>query len=447
MLPYVTPDVIPSSGNAFTAQIFAAVTLKSPQMAKTLTVRALENIKSGDARKEIADGLMRGLFFVLQPTGKASWAVRYRFARQTRKLTLGTYPAIDLKTARELASRALVKVASGEDPAAKKQAAKKTERPSADRDLVEKVVNSFIERYAKPNTRSWVETERMLKKDIVGAWKGRHLSEISRADVHELLDSIIDRGAPIAANRILAALRRMCAWSVERDIIKVSPCDDVKAPSAAKSRERILSDDELREVWQACHKIGWPFGPLVQLLILTGQRRDEVAEMQWSEIELQAKTWTLPRERAKNDVEHVVPLSAKALEVLHGLPRIASKAGYVFTTNGTTPVSGFARAKERLDQALAAVSPDMPHWVIHDLRRTFASGAARLGTKLEVIEKVLNHVSGSFSGIVGVYQRYSFADEKREALEAWGQFVHQLVSDQSMDNPGILKRTRTRKQT
>ncbi len=403
-------------------------------MAKALTVKALENLKPGEARREVPDGLIRGLFFILQPTGKASWAVRYRSGRQTRKLTLGTYPAIDLKAARELASHALVKVASGDDPAAEKQAAKKSERPAADRDLVEKVVETFIERYAKANTRSWRETERILKKDVVGSWKGRHLSEVNRADVHELLDKIVDRGSPIAANRSLAALRRMCSWAVERDIVEVSPCDGVKAPSLARSRDRVLTDEELRAVWQGADAIGWPFGPLVKLLILTGQRRDEVAEMRWSEVEIETKTWTIPRARAENGVEHVVPLSDAALEALKALPRVSSKAGYVFTTNGETAVSGFARAKQRLDEALRTLSPDMPPWVIHDLRRTFASGAAKLGINLPVIEKILNHVSGSFRGIVGVYQRHSFADEKRAALEAWARHVGAIVSGKPAAN-------------
>ncbi len=403
-------------------------------MAKALTAIALKNLKPSEVRKEVPDGLIRGLFFVLQPTGKASWAVRYRSGGQTRKLTLGTYPAIDLKAARELASHALVKVAAGDDPAAEKQAAKKTERQTEDHDLVEKVVETFIERYAKPNTRSWAETERSLKKDVVGAWKGRHLSEIGKADVHELLDKIVDRGSPIAANRTLATMRRMCSWAVERDIIKVSPCDGVKAPSVARSRDRILSDEELRSVWQAADQIGWPFGAIVKLLILTGQRRDEVAGMRWSEIDLNAKTWTLPRERAKTNVEHVVPLFDEAIAIIATLPRMSSKAGYVFTTNGTNPVSGFARAKQRLDHELAKMMPDMPPWVIHDLRRTFASGSAKLGIRLEVIEKILNHTCGTFRGVVGVYQRHDFADERRNALQTWARHVDGITSGKQAEN-------------
>lgn len=402
-------------------------------MAKALTVKGIDAVKPAQIRREIPDGLIRGLFFIVQPSGAMSWAVRYRFNGLPRKLTLGTYPAIDLKAARELAQRALVAVAAGDDPATAKQAAKAAARAPKDGDLVEKVVATFVERYAKANTRegTWKETERLLDKEVVGAWKGQHLSSIGRADVHGLLDGIVDRGAPIVANKTLAALRRMCGWAVEREIITASPCEGVKAPSVERSRDRVLADDELRRVWTACEAIEWPFGPLVQLLILTGQRRDEVAEMRWSEVDLEGKTWILPRARAKNDQAHVVPLSDQALRVLGALPRVGVKDGFIFSTTGELPVSGFSRAKQRIDREIAdaAEAQDvLAPWVIHDLRRTLASGMARLGVNLPVIEKVLNHQSGSFAGIVGVYQRHSFADEKRHALAAWGAHVERILT-------------------
>jgi integrase len=235
---------------------------------------------------------------------------------------------------------------------------------------------------------------------------------------------VVDGGAPIAANRVLAAVRKFFNWCVARDILAASPCAGVKPPTAERSRDRVLTDDELRLVWAAAEKLGGTFGPLVKLLALTGQRRDEVARIKFEEINFDARLWTLPPARTKNNQPHEVPLSKPALAVLQRLPRTV-ESPFVLTTNGgASPASGYSKNKRRLDALLPA---DMPSWRLHDLRRTAASGMARLGINLPVIEKVLNHASGSFAGIVGVYQRHSFADEKRHALEAWGNFVEALV--------------------
>ncbi len=403
-------------------------------MASELTPVAIERMKPGASRREIPDGRIGGLYLIIQPSGAKSWAFRYRAAGVPKKLTLGKWPMVDLKTAREHATQAYLSSQRGGDPAAERVAARVASRApkvSADRDLVEEVVDAFIRRYAKPNQKSWAETKRILDREVVNrpegqGWRGRHLAEIGRADVHELLDGVVDRGSPIMANRVLAALRKMCAWSVDRGIITASPCTGIKAPTAERSRDRVMSDDELRGVWAATDAIGWPFRDLVRLLLLTGQRRDEVGRMRWSELDLDGKTWTLPRERAKNGVAHVVPLSEPVLAILSALPRIGA-SDFVFTVTGRTAVSGFSNAKERID-ALLAVShgEPVPAWVFHDLRRTAATGLARLGTALPVVERVLNHVSGSFGGIVGVYQKHGFADEKRHALNAWGAFVERL---------------------
>jgi integrase len=412
-------------------------------MAKDLTIKALENLKPGAARREVPDGHTRGLFYVLQPSGAASWAYRYRAAGKPRKLTIGPYPNIGLSDARKLASDAANVIARGDDPATQKQAAKIAAREVANetRDLVENVVETFIERYAKPNTRSWQETARMLRKEIAGPWRGRRLSNIGKVDVHDLLDKIVDRGAPISANRILAALRRMCSWAVERDLIKTSPCDGIKAPSAIVSRDRVLSDDELRLVWGAFEKTGWPFGPLGKLLLLTGARLREIGEMRWSEIDLTTKTLTISKERSKNGLAHEIPLSAPAIGILESLPRIdgaKGAPGFVFTTTGKTPVSGFSRAKEQIDAAIFdalrrnATDPDKveapEHWTIHDLRRTAASGMAGIGIAPHVVEAVLNHKSGTIKGVAAVYNRYSYSTEKRAALEAWARALDAIVT-------------------
>src|SRR5262245_18774930 len=221
--------------------------------------------------------------------------------------------------------------------------------------------------------------------------------DITRRDVLDILDRVVDGGAPIAANRVFAAVRKFFNWCVARDILAASPCTGVKPPTAESARDRVLSDDELRLVWQAANKLGGTFGPLVKLLALTGQRRDEVAQMRWNEIDIDNRLWTLPPARVKNNQPHEVPLSGAAVTVLNNVPRAAGSP-YVFTTNdGASPASGYSKGKRRID---ALLPRDMSPWRLHDLRRSTASGLARLGINLPVIEKVLNHASGSFAGIV-----------------------------------------------
>jgi integrase len=309
-------------------------------------------------------------------------------------------------------------VAEGRDPAGEKTQAR-TLQP----DTVETVAQQFVERHCLRNNRpsTAAVTQGLLNLYVLSRWRNRLLRDITRRDVRDLLDRIVDAEKPIAANRTLAAIRKLFNWALERDIIDASPCAGIKRPSLERSRERVLSDDELRAVWQAAGRLNDPFGSLVRLLVLTGQRRGEVAGMRWSELDLEGALWKLPAGRVKNAKGHDVSLSRAALDLLAGLPRIGD---FVLTLDGTAPVRDYARGKRRLD---ALLPPDMPPWTLHDLRRTAATGLARLGVNLVVIEKILNHVSGSLAGIVGVYQRHEFADEKRAALQQWADHVERLV--------------------
>jgi len=390
-------------------------------MARGLTVRAIETAKIASARREVPDGLLTGLYLVVQPTGKRAWCVRYRHNGRSRKLTIGPWPAVDLSAARNLGAKALRAAAEGRDPATEKKQARAMRA-----DGIEAVASRFIELHCRRanRPRTAEETARLLKLHVLPRWRGRLVGEITRRDVLEILDLVVEAGTPIAANRTLSAVRKMFNWCVARDIITVSPCAGVKPPTPERSRDRVLTDSELRLVWQAAGAIGYPFGSAVELLILTGQRRDEVAKMEWSEVDLNARLWILPRGRVKNNQQHEVPLSDAAVAVLGEFPRIGTR--FAFTTTGECASNGYSKNKRRLD---ALLPPDMPPWRLHDLRRTVASGMARLGINLPVIEKVLNHSSGSFAGIVGVYQRHSFAEEKRVALNVWGRFVGGLVSE------------------
>jgi integrase len=385
-------------------------------MKKALTARRVVAVAPGASRQEIPDAYLPGLYLVVQPSGAKSWAVRYRHNGRPRKNTLGPYPAVDLKTARQLGAKALRAAAEGRDVAAeKKQAAK----PAGN---VETVVEEFVERHIRRTYRQRPsrEAERLLRVHVVAAWRGRPIGSITRADIRAMLDKIVD-DAPIMANRVHSITRKLFNWCLEREILPASPIAGIKPPAAESSRDRVLTDDELRRVWGAAEEMGFPFGPLVELLILTGQRRGEVAGMEWAEIDLEKRLWTLPRERVKNDRRHEVPLSAQSIAIIKQVPRISDR--FVFSLDGEKPINGFGKNRDRIN----ALLPGMPPWTIHDLRRSAASGMARLGVTLPVIEKVLNHVSGSFAGIVGIYQRHDFADEKRNALETWGNHIAGLT--------------------
>jgi integrase len=404
---------------------------KAPRRtSKPLTIKAIENFKPGASRREVPDGEVRGLYLQIFPSGKASWAFRYRFGGRTRKLTIGASPEIGLKDARDLARAAHLQIASGEDPGAVKQAARTDAKALPARDMVEKVAAQFLTRHVKnlgAATRN--EVGRVIAKEILPAFRGRRVSEIKRSDVIEWLDAIVDRGAPISANRALSWFKGLCNFAVERGVLDVSPIAAIKAPSPETPRDRVLSDDELRSVWEAADALEPVYAGFIKLLILTGQRRSEVAEMRCAEIDLENRVWLLPKERAKNGVEHSIPLSDQAAEILKALPRIAG-SDFVLTLNGRNPIRGTPLIKRRIDR----LAPPMPPWVLHDIRRTVASGMARLGINLPVIEKLLNHVSGSFAGIVGVYQRHSFSDEKRAAITAWARHVEAIVNGEAVRN-------------
>ncbi|ULO23138.1 site-specific integrase [Methylocystis sp. SB2] len=409
-------------------------------MAKVLTQVAIEAIRPGSARREVPDGKVTGLYLVIQPSGARSWALRYRFGAHPRKLTVGGFPAVSLADARKAAQAALGELARGNDPAAQKREAKVAAKATAlaekraELDVVEKVVDEFIERYAKPNTRDWKETQRLLRKDVVAAWKGRRLSEIGNADIHRLFDKMVDRGAAVTANRVFAQFRKLCRWAVSRGIIEKSPCEGIEAPTTERPRDRVLDERELSVVWRAAGELGFPYADIVRLLVLTGARRDEVAHAQWSEIDLEKRLWTLPAERSKNRRPHSNPLAPAAVEIIKGLPRFEG-SDFLFST-GKTPPSGFSKAKARLDVLVAEHNggAPIPHFVIHDIRRSVASGLASIGIPIHVIERCLNHVSGSFGGIVSVYQKHSYADEMRAALEAWSRHVDRIVSGAAAGN-------------
>jgi integrase len=383
-------------------------------------------------RVEYFDASFPGLALRVTANGGKSWCTFYRFNGRLRRFTIGAYPAIKPAQARREAAAALDRARGGVDPAVEKRTRRYARAPEADTFGV--LVQDYLERYARKNTApgTFKETKRVLESEDLAEWRNRPISEISRRDAIDVIDRIAKR-AEVQANRTLARLRALLNWAVEKDRLASSPIIGMKPPTKERARDRTLSDDELRWFWSACEAIGWPFGPLAKLLLLTAQRRDEVAGIEWPEIHLDQTTWTMPRYRAKNDRTHAVHLSEAAIEVLRSVPRVGS--GLVFATNGR-PVSGFSHGKNRLDAEMLKAKGDelgdtaevIPHWILHDLRRTAATGMARLNIPPHVVDKVLNHVSGTIRGVAAVYNRFEYLDERRAALDAWGRHVSNLVS-------------------
>ncbi|MDQ7775557.1 MAG: integrase family protein [Paracoccus aminovorans] len=346
-----------------------------------LTAATVEKMQPTDRRQEIPDSLCTGLYLVVQPTGKKGWQVRYRHGGTHRRMTLGGYPILSLADARARARDVLAGATEGRDPAAEVKAAK-APKVRNDDDTVDAVIDLFLKRHASRNRRV-DDVAAMFKREVRGKWGQREIQTISKRDVIDLLDGVVDRGSPVTANRLRAHLNTLFNWAKGRDVIHTNPLDGIKPPAPETARERVLDHDEIRLFWSAAEQVGYPFGPIYQLLLLTGQRLREVAEMSWQELD--GAMWTLPGARAKNGDEHTIPLSTTAQTVIDDLPRVGR---LLFTTTGTSPVSGFTRAKERLDKLMietankdlpkGADPVEIPPFTIHDLRRTAATGMASL---------------------------------------------------------------------
>ena len=389
-------------------------------MAKRLTALAVANLKPHAARYEVPDG-STGLRCVVQPSGARGWCVRFRRPdKRPAKLTLDS--TFSLAAARAAAAAALHDVAAGKDPAALKLAAKATATQTAAEvaaDTVERLAADFIEKYAKRRTRpnTQRQTEHVLRDIVLPAWRGRTVHDIRRRDVIALIDHVAE-GRPVQANRTLAILSKFFKWMMGRDVIVASPVAGVPRPAKETARDRSLSDAEIKALWLACDAVGGPMASCIKVLLLTGQRRSEVAGMRWDEVA--GELWSLPPSRVKNNRPHSVPLSRQVLAIIEAMPRIGD---HVFTLNGVRPLTSFSSFKQEVDAVMALSQPVV--W--HDLRRTCAAGMQRLGVRVEVIERTLNHRSGAYRGVAGVYQVDAMDEARRDALQRWADHVDAVV--------------------
>lgn len=441
-----------------------------------LTDGAVTAIQKGARDIYVWDTALPRFGIRVTPAGARIYLVQYRAKgapgspTKTRRISIGVHDGDlwNVTKARAAARRLLAPVDLGRDPFGEREAdraaklhadrAAKAEEEARERHIEQRQRDNFAsvtERYVElkaKNNRSWAETERLLRFGEVrpeasakrrsgrphssdgpgpmGAWRDRHISEIRRADVADLMDTIGKR-SPAVARATYAALRGLFAWCLERDLIETSPCHGFKAPPRPKARERVLADSELHLIWRATDSLGPPFGPIVQLLMLTGQRRAEVAGMAWAELDLQARIWRIPGERTKNGKAHELDICPEAVEILEKVTRTGP---LVFPARGEGAARGFSATKRRLDQLIDELRRkdaedageelrEAAPWRLHDLRRTAATGMAALGFPPHVVERVLNHVSNTQSGLVGVYQRHEYRHERKAASTAWGARV------------------------
>lgn len=345
---------------------------------------------------------------------------------RARRLTLGRYGSISLAEARVKYTEAKKAVEDGRDPAADKVEHNRAER---DAETVAELVELYLAKWARPRKRSAHEDERILYKDVVPIWGKRRAKDIRRRDVIALLDAIVERGAPIQANRTLACVRKMFNWAVKRDLLDASPSVQIDRPADENIRDRALSDEEVKTFWNGLEKgaMTASIRLALKLQLVTGQRRGEILSAEWSEIDIEDKVWTIPAEKAKNNLLHAVPLSPLALKILGTIKRDGGESGLVFPSprKKDCPITGRAVTNAvRHNLHLIGVFDVTPH----DLRRTAATQLSKLGTSRVVLSQILNHMDKS---VTARYDTHRYLPEKRAALDRWAAHLEAVISGEA----------------
>jgi integrase len=343
---------------------------------------------------------------------------------------IGSYPAMTLAKAREIARSWREDIRQGVDPKAKEEQRRREEEKRR-ADTVQAAFSAFAAEHLA-RLRTGEEVKKTFARHVLPTWGARPVREIRRADVKGLVCKV-HADAPIASNRVLAAVKTFLGWCAQEELIEASPAASVKPLAAETKRDRVLSDLEIRAIWQACEELG-VFGRYFRFLLATGARRSEAAAATWSELDLGQRLWTLPQSRSKNKRQHVLPLNSVAIDILGECPRAGE---HVFTTNNKTAICGWSKAKATLDrlagerlQALAADRGEeqpaqIAEWHLHDCRRTFATNLAQLRVDRETVRELLNHSDAS---VTATYDRWRRQPEKIAAMDAWGRRLQSIVN-------------------
>lgn len=375
-------------------------------------------------RRDVWDAIVPGMALRVTDTGVRSFVVMKRLpgAKTPVRRTLGTYPALSLAKARELARLALEDIAAGVDPKIRQAEARAAE-DRARNDTFAWAYRKFDAAHiCSKRSGTQDEMRRTLEKRCLPRWRNRALSSITRRDISDLLDDIATK-APVAANRAQTILGTFFRFCVGRGYIVGNPIAGMgRMANEGQGRDRKLTDDEIRAIWRACDEVPQPFGPFVRMLFLTAQRRNEIATMERAHIDWDRKTWTIPAHLTKANREHRVPLSDPAISMLTELKQTG---GFYFTTNGKTPISGFSKWKAALDE-----KSNVADWTLHDIRRTVATRLEALGFSDAAIKAVLNHSPRTDKGVTARYARHDYIEEKKVALATWAQRLSLVLNPQ-----------------
>ena len=355
-----------------------------------------------NGQQEYPDGKVTGLRLRVGAGGTKAWIFRARTGDRTVNKKLGSYPGMNLTEARAAALKLIAAIARGGSTEA-------VERTFG------AVAQHWIKKVAQPRNDSWRLQERRLEMHVFPAWRDRRIADIRRADVRDLVEGL---EGVVLPNHVLTLVKTIFRFAVSCDWIDFSPAEGVRKPNVERERDRVLTMAEMAKIWKAAELLGYPFGPYVRLLALTAQRRTEVASMRWGDLDFDGAMWIIPAASTKSERKHFVPLSPAAVDILRMLPRLGV---HVFTTDGRTHMTNFAKLKSRLDTFIAASGGAMDAWRLHDLRRSGATHMVRLGVREEVVGRLLNH---AVKGLTArVYALHTYGPEKRHALETWAEEI------------------------
>lgn len=408
--------------------------LREKALLKKITKQLVDSLVATNGDLWVWDTEVKGFGVRARPGGRKSYVIEYRPGSGGRvapkkRYTIGRHGSPwTPDAARRKAIEILGDVIKGEDPLKARNDAR---RP--DEDTVGHHVRQYLQGSVRRTQKSWKETERILMREFVPVLESARLASVSKRDVAQLVEHIARR-APVQAERAFSHIRRFFNWCVEQGLLEANPVSGLRQVSASAEREHVLSDFELAMVWRAVDTCGPLWAAAFKLLILTAQRKSEVLEMEFAELNIAEKIWRIPGRRTKNGRTHEVPLTEQMLKIIGEIPRIEGSS-FVFSTSGLRPLSAQSRVKRSLDTRvlqIVACSSDVPDrtvrpWTIHDLRRTATTGMARLGVPPHVADAILNHKGAGVTGVAAIYNRYSYMSERRDALEIWGKHVQALA--------------------